>query len=633
MKKTLLFIALLLSVFAPLRVNAASASITGTTNVTAGTRFSLTFAVTNTTNLEAIQTVIDFNSNHFSMTNNITNLITNNTISEGADFNSVNRKFIDEWVGRPRSGTVQFLRIEFQTLPGFTPGTSSTISMTNTIIMQGITRTSVARRDFVVTSIAPLSTVNTLNNITINGSNLAGFSATTTSYTLPATQETSITIGAERTDSRSTLSGTGTFPLNYGNNRFVLTVRSESGSNRTYTINVPRPDLRGDDTTIKRVTIGDQTLDWNKEDITRNILLIPNSLSQTNITVVLNENTSRVTSSLNQTFNVGENNIEITVQSEKGTVQSYPLMIVRADDQNAFPAKYTSTDIEKILINDVEFLINQNVVRLPFNIDTPVVSIVPVSSLTKVEISEVGTLVFGDNLINVTLTAFDGTVTTVSINLFRENQMSPVTLAELLENIESYPIETLSFFYEGLVSDEEILNKLVASNKSFRIFVQTSSVVGYWFLSNEDTLLLKDINFNIEEDLTLEFQNNLNYIVQTNVIFKETNFTKPIPFTFTQFINLTLYDSLYGYQVTEDGLQLIDTWNVLPLNSTIEVGGPLHLVITPVLFQEGFIEVDHRYLLALIIAVAAGWLFLFISLFNNVRLKKKIKKLKKEIIK
>jgi hypothetical protein len=211
--------------------------------------------------------------------------------------------------------------------------------------------------------------------------------------------------------------------------------------------------------------------------------------------------------------------------------------------------------------------------------------------------------------------------------------MNPVPFSELLENIDSYPIDTLSFFYEGLIIEEDILNILNTSNKSFRIYVQTSSVLGFWFLSSEDSSLLRDIDFSIEEDFTLEFQKELDYIVQTNILFKETNFVKPITFTFTQLESLSLYDALYGYQMTENGLQLIETWNVLPLNSTIEVGGPLHLVITPAQFNEGVSELDSRYLLALVIGVAAGWLLLVLSMFNNIQLKKKIKKLKKEIIK
>ncbi len=630
MKKIIITCLILFSSFTPLNISAstASGSISGNTSVTAETQFSLTFAIVNATNVEGVETVLTFNSNHFSVID-YTNLGTTNTTF----INTSTNKYADLWTGSPKSGTVQFLRVRFQGRPGFSVGTKSTISMTNTFIIQNGTRVSVANHSVELTSIAPLSTINTLNNITINGSNLSGFRSSTTTYTLPDTQETSISIGAERTDSKSTLSGTGTFPLSYGNNRFVLTVRSESGSNRTYTINVPRPDLRGDDTSIKSITVGDQTLEWNTADITQNILLIPNTISQTNISVQLNESSSKVTSTLSQTLNVGENNIEITVQSEKGTVTTYSVMIVRADEQNVFPVKYTSTDIEQVLIDGVQYLLNQDKALLPYNIEAPVLTIIAGSTLTKVEISEVGTLVFGDNNIDVTLTAFDGTVKTITINLFRENQMNPVTLTELLENIESYPIDTLSFFYEGLVVEDEILNTLNVSNKSFRIYVQTASVLGYWFLSSEDSALLKDLNFFIEEDVSLDFQKRFDYIVQTNVIFKETDFDKPISFTFIQMESLSLYFSLYGYQVTEDGLQLIEDWNVLPLNSTIEVGGPLHLVITPVQFTEGFSEIDDRYLLALVIGVGVGWLLLLLSMINNIFLKKKYKKLKKETIK
>ncbi|MBS3991716.1 MAG: cadherin-like beta sandwich domain-containing protein [Erysipelothrix sp.] len=624
MKKTLILIVLFLSIVAPIKVNAAGAAITGNTSITAGTRFSLTFAVTSTSNLVGVESVIAFNSNHFSIVST-TNLGSSNTTY----FNTANRKYTDFWTSSPKNGTVSFLRVEFQARAAFTAGTPSTISMTNTFVTQGTTESSVPNRSVTITSVAPKSTVNTLSSISINGSNLSGFSPTTTSYTLPETQATSITINAVRTDTKSTLSGTGTFNLNYGNNRFTLNVRSESGSNRTYTINVSRPDLRGDDTTINSVSIGDISLEWNKEDSTQNILLVPNSVALAELSILLNESSSKVTSPLSQALIVGENSVEIVVQSEKGSTQSYPLMIVRADDQGNFPSKYTSTDIDKILLDEIQYAINQDMVRLPYNVEEAILSLVPVSSLTKVVIAEYGPFVFGDNNISVTLTAFDGTERTVVINFYRENQMNPVTLTELLENIDDYPIDTLSFFYEGLIIEEEILNTLNVSNKSFRVFVQTPSVLGYWFLSSEDSALLKDINFYIEEDTSTDFQKKLGFIVQTNIAFKESVFPKPIPFSFIQLDSLAAYESLYGYQMTEDGLQLIETWNVLPLTSTIEVGGPLHLVITPAQFDENVSELDSRYLLALIIGLGVGWLLLIISLFRNMSLRKKYLKLKK----
>jgi hypothetical protein len=624
MKKTLILIVLFLSIIAPIKVNAAAGAITGNTSITAGTRFSLTFAVTGTTNLVGVESVIAFNTNHFSIVK-ATNLASSNEVF----FNTTNRKYTDFWTSSPKNGTVSFLRVEFQAKTAFTAGTTSTISMTNTFVTQGTTESSVPNRSVTITSVAPKSTVNTLSSISINGTNLSGFRSTTTSYTLPDTQATSITINAVRTDTKSTLSGTGTFNLNYGSNRFTLTVRSESGSNRTYTINVSRPDLRGDDTTIKSVSIGDLLLEWNKDDISQNILLVANSVSLAELNILLNESSSKVTSPLSQTLNVGENSVEIIVQSERGSIQSYPLVIVRADDQGNYPSKYTSTDIDKILLDEIQYISNQDIVRLPYNIEEALISIVPISSLTKVVIAEYGAFVFGDNNISVTLTAIDGTERTVVINFYRENQMNPVTLTELLENIDNYPIETLSFFYEGLVIEEEVLNKLNVSNKSFRVYVQTSSVLGYWFLPSEDSALLKDINFYIEEDNSNDFKEKLGYIVQSNIVFKETSFPKPITFSFIQLDELASYESLYGYQMTEEGLQLLETWNVLPVPSTIEVGGPLHLVITPAQFDENISKIDSRYLLALMIGFGVGWLFLIISLFRNMSLRKKYLKLKK----
>ena len=357
MKKITLGIILILTIMTPqhIHANTLNTSITGSSNVTAGNSFTLTFAVTNAKDAQGIQSIISYDTNHFSIVS-AQNLISNSS----GGYTLASNRYDASWL-EYRSGSISFLRIVFQTRSNFTPGTSSSISMNTTRIAQGNPPKQFdgAASSITITSIAPLSTTNTLNNITVNGSNLSGFRSSTTSYTLPDTQETSISIGAERTDSKSTLSGTGTFPLSYGNNRFVLTVRSESGSNRTYTINVPRPDLRGDDTSIKSITVGDQTLEWNTDDITQNILLIPNSISQTDISVQLNESSSKVTSSLSQTLNVGENNVEITVQSEKGTVTTYAVMIVRADDQNVFPIKYTSTDIEQVLIDEVQYLLNQ----------------------------------------------------------------------------------------------------------------------------------------------------------------------------------------------------------------------------------------------------------------------------------
>lgn len=328
MKKIVFLSFLFIIFFTPFKVNALAQTgeISGVTSVVEGSKFSLIFAITETSNLNGIESVIAYDSNHFSIVNT-----TNLAGSRALFFNNVNGKYVDEWAdASPKSGTVQFLKVEFQAKAGFTAGTKSTVSMTNTYIAQGIIETAIANKSITLTSVAAKSTINSLSNITIDGLSISDFKTTTFNYTLPDTEATSILINADRTDSKSTLSGTGAFALNYGKNSFKLTVRSESGSDNTYTINVTRLDLRGDDTSIKSISIGDLILEWNKDDSSKNRLLVASSISQVELVVTLNESSSKVTSVLNHSLVGGENSIEITVQSEKGTIQTYTVVINRA---------------------------------------------------------------------------------------------------------------------------------------------------------------------------------------------------------------------------------------------------------------------------------------------------------------
>lgn len=628
MKKALLILVLVFGMLTPMRIhaNTPTSAITGNTQVTAGTRFVLTFAINNATNLAGIETIIAFNSNHFA-------IVDHDFHFDGGNNNPTTNRFTIDLTPNNRSGNVAFLRIEFQARPGFSVGTTSTIAMTNTFITQGITETALPNRQITLTSIAPLSTVNTLSAITINGNNLANFSPNTLSYTLNNTQATSITINATRTDNRSTLSGTGTFPLNFGNNRFALQVRSESGAVRTYTINVNRPDLRGDDTRISEVRIQDKILQWD-HSTGRNILLVPYAVDVANLDIRLMEATSRVTSPLTHNLIVGENTLEISVQSERGTVQTVSLMVVRANEQGVFPPQYTSPAVNNVVLDDVVYLIQGGKVSVPFHVETPTIVFMADSNLTLVEVEGPDTLVFGDNVFSVTSTAFDGSTLTQQVTIVREDHMDPVSLSDLIANLESLPVSTLSFYYEGLITDEAVLNALVQTQKSLRVFVATESVTGYWTLNQDEIMLLRDLNFNLSELTGAEHYSALDYIIHSSVVFQETNFVAPIPFTFVELSGLSQFETLYGYAKGSEGLVLIDTWAVRPLPSTILVGGPLQVVITPVNIVPEVIEpvFDMRILYVTLGFTGLGWILWIIFWVRYRRLKKKFKNLKKGVI-
>lgn len=83
---------------------------------------------------------------------------------------------------------------------------------------------------------------NWLSSISVNGYNLTpAFNSANTAYTLVVGENvSSIAVSAAPVASTSTVSGTGNYTLNYGNNTVSITCISQSGVARTYTITVAR---------------------------------------------------------------------------------------------------------------------------------------------------------------------------------------------------------------------------------------------------------------------------------------------------------------------------------------------------------------------------------------------------------
>lgn len=95
---------------------------------------------------------------------------------------------------------------------------------------------------------------NWLSALYVDGANLTpAFSGATTAYSLVVGADvSSINVNAAPVAATSTVSGTGNYSLNYGNNTIEITCISQSGSARTYTITVARqqPDASGGTTQI-----------------------------------------------------------------------------------------------------------------------------------------------------------------------------------------------------------------------------------------------------------------------------------------------------------------------------------------------------------------------------------------------
>ena len=122
------------------------------------------------------------------------------------------------------------------------------------------------------------STVNTLSSLTVSGTTF-NFNENTTSYELEVDSD-KVTISATRKDTNSVVSGdTGSRNLKYGLNTFYVKVTSESGSVKTYTLKITRPDNRSKENYMLSFKFSNYDVDFSK-DKTNYDLIVNNKITR-----------------------------------------------------------------------------------------------------------------------------------------------------------------------------------------------------------------------------------------------------------------------------------------------------------------------------------------------------------------
>lgn len=166
---------------------------------------------------------------------------------------------------------------------------------------------------------------NWLSSLTIDGQILTpGFNGATTEYSLIVdTSVSAINVAATAVSSKSTISGVGSYTLNYGTNVINVTCISQSGTSRTYTINVVRqqpPTVELGITT--NYTIGENITGIAPESAASTVV---SNISVTNGTVkVLKADGTE------NTGNVGTGD-KVTIYDANGTVQKQYEVVVYGD--------------------------------------------------------------------------------------------------------------------------------------------------------------------------------------------------------------------------------------------------------------------------------------------------------------
>lgn len=177
------------------------------------------------------------------------------------------------------------------------------------------------------------SSINTLSALTIDGESVEGFSTNNKTYEITLdTNKNSINIGATRTDSNSTITGTGNKTVKYGTNTFTVTVTSETGIDNTYTLVVKREEVRE----LGTLLVNEEEIKLEKGTYEYQIT-VDNSITSVDIEATLeNEGLSSFIENYGprkiEELKVGNNEILLKVQDEYGEALDYKLIINRLDE-------------------------------------------------------------------------------------------------------------------------------------------------------------------------------------------------------------------------------------------------------------------------------------------------------------
>lgn len=202
---------------------------------------------------------------------------------------------------------------------------------------------------------ASYSKDNNLKSLSVEGLKLEPeFNKDTTDYKVTAESNTTeIKINATKSDSKAELSGTGTFKVTEGENKFTITVEAENGSIKKYniTVNVTDPNpitVKINDknyTVVKRESNLTKPEDYEKTEITINESKVPAFYNEVNnFTLVgLKDENGDISLFL---YDKETNTFSEYKEIKLDQIKLYPLSIDKEID---------NYKLTKIKINDIEF--------------------------------------------------------------------------------------------------------------------------------------------------------------------------------------------------------------------------------------------------------------------------------------
>ena len=326
LKSLLLALALVL-VLLPQRVEAAEASLSGSSTIQAGSTVKLTLSVSGS-NIMGVDATLDYDSSVLEFTNYDNQLSSWTMVNNGM-------KFVLYGVDPISSSSV--LSVTFRVKSDLAAGTALSASFKDITVSDGSDESNVGTASWNGKVDAPLSSNCDLGSLSCSNATLSpAFSKSTTYYTatVPYAVE-SLNLSYKAADGAAKVSVSGN-SLVVGSNTVTVTCTAATGAKKTYTISVTRqqdPNYKpSTDALLKELTLDVGTLSPAFSGaVTEYVAYVPYETRSATLTgVAKDEKALRVTEASAQLTQEGDTVMTVTCTAEDGTTQkTYTVHVYR----------------------------------------------------------------------------------------------------------------------------------------------------------------------------------------------------------------------------------------------------------------------------------------------------------------
>jgi hypothetical protein len=337
---------------------------------------------------------------------------------------------------------------------------STTISLSDIVISDkagaALTPT-LSNKTITITEPAPVLDSNSkLSDLKVNGTTVSGFSGNTKNYTVTVPRDTtSVDLAATAASSKAKrVEGTGTKNITQESQTFTIRCIAENDSYTDYNVTIkkeaeqhePEPEpQKSSDSSLKSLSVSGYRLSPSfKSGTTDYSMTVGNGVTGLAVTAVPNDPKATYEITGNRDWSVGKNTITIKVTAEDGSTTTYKVNVTRENAKTKSSDKNVDFKIRSSHTIDPEFSNSKNEynVTVPYEVKNLDLSVIPYDKNTTVKIDGTeGLSTEKTNKVTIKVTAEDGSVRTITLNVTRSEYKANTDLLDLkVKEYEMSPV-------------------------------------------------------------------------------------------------------------------------------------------------------------------------------------------------